>query len=121
MPGRPKLDLQSITGPKFPRTGLDCRYCTAGPPYPCLDILIVSLNVRIAEVSWRRRGWRRRRRRCRLTSLVVSVAEFIVKVDPGEGQRKVEPGGAQSSETLEFFGKMKSNSSGDFAKRTFDI
>ena len=30
-------DLQSVTGPKFPRTGVDCRYCTAGPPHPCLS------------------------------------------------------------------------------------
>ena len=28
--------LQSVTGPKFPRTGVDCRYCTAGPPSPSL-------------------------------------------------------------------------------------
>ena len=28
------VDLQSVTGPTFPRTGLDCRYCNAGPPHP---------------------------------------------------------------------------------------
>ena len=34
-PGSQKVDLQSVTGPKFLRTGVDCRYCIAGPPHPC--------------------------------------------------------------------------------------
>ena len=31
-----------LTGPKFPRTGVDCRYCHAGPPHswPCCTLVL---------------------------------------------------------------------------------
>ena len=33
-----RLDLQSVTGPKNARTGVDWRYCTAVTPHPCMYV-----------------------------------------------------------------------------------
>ena len=44
-PGPQKADLRSVTGPKITRTGVDCRYCTAGPPHPCRFATLCSARV----------------------------------------------------------------------------
>ena len=39
------MDLQSVTGPKNARTGVDWRYCTAGTPHPSASYICTQASV----------------------------------------------------------------------------
>ena len=80
MRGSQNVDLQSIAGPKFPRTGVDCRYCNAGPPHPCSYHHLLP-DGRLEEVLHNVRQLRGQ------VDVDVSVPEILREVDEPDGLR----------------------------------